>query len=110
MGTSAANGVVVNQAAITQSIYDLNDTVAELRMASTQVPVWGAGGQAGRAHSDRGQRIASGFDRVTGWLHRWATATDFTAGAIGKATVELVRVDHDTAREQQKLAVQLAGH
>ncbi len=109
MSTTVSNGIVVNQTAITQSVNDLHSNVGELRKAAANVNAWGSGGEAGRAYTDRGQRIATGFDRISGWLNRWTTATDYTAGAIGSATIELVGVDNANAQDQKKVAAQLPG-
>ncbi|MCA2210295.1 hypothetical protein [Nocardia rosealba] len=109
MGTTVSNGVVVNQAAVTQQVNELKSTVGELRKAAANVSPWGTGVDAGRAYADRGHRIAAGFDRISGWLNRWTTATDYTAGAIGTATIELVGVDNANAQDQKKLATQLSG-
>ncbi|WP_280297997.1 hypothetical protein [Nocardia neocaledoniensis] len=110
MSTTVSNGVVVNEAAITQSVNDLRGTVGELRKAAVNVNAWGSGSEAGRAYADRGQRIATGFDRISGWLNRWTTATDVTANAIGKTTIELVGVDNASAQDQKKLAAQVNAH
>lgn len=109
MSTTVSNGIVVKQSAITQSVNDLHGNVGELRKAAANVNAWGSGVEAGRAYADRGQRIATGFDRISGWLNRWTTATDYTAGAIGSATIELVGVDNSNAQDQKKVAAQLPG-
>ncbi|MBW0271452.1 hypothetical protein ATM97_11880 [Nocardia sp. MH4] len=109
MSTTVSNGIVVNQAAVRQSVDDLKTTVGELRKAATNINAWGSGVEAGRAYADRGQKIATGFDRISGWLNRWTTATDYTAGAIGTATIELVGVDNSNAQDQKKIAAQAAG-
>ncbi|MFC4377502.1 hypothetical protein ACFO5K_25810 [Nocardia halotolerans] len=107
MSTTVSNGIVVNQAAIDQSVNELEDTVRELRNAAANVDAWGGGVEAGRAYVDRGQRIATGFERVSGWLNRWTTATEYTAGSIGAATIELAGIDNCAAHDQNKLAAQL---
>ncbi|MFD3705099.1 hypothetical protein ACFWUP_18335 [Nocardia sp. NPDC058658] len=109
MSTTVSNGIVVKPEVITQSVSDLHGNVGELRKAATNVNAWGSGVEAGRAYTDRGQRIAAGFDRISGWLNRWTTATDYTAGAIGAVTIELVGVDNSNAQDQKKVAAQLPG-
>jgi hypothetical protein len=109
MGTTVSNGIVVNQAAITQSVNELKGTVGELRKAAANVNAWGSGVEAGRSYADRGQKIATGFDRISGWLNRWTTATDHTAEAIGTVTIELVGIDNSNAQDQKKIAAQLPG-
>ncbi|MFG1768154.1 hypothetical protein ACGFIX_01150 [Nocardia salmonicida] len=116
MGTTVANGVVLDKGAVTTAAKQLSDTAVELRTAAKLVPSpsWGSGMngadyEAGRAHLDMGKRIAAEIDRVTVWLRIWTTAVEDTAGAIGQSAVELVSVDDKNARATKQVAAQVPG-
>ncbi|MGY0503324.1 hypothetical protein ACWZHB_32965 [Nocardia sp. FBN12] len=105
MGTTVSGGIVVNQAAMTQSVNSLKTTVSEVRGTAKVVDAnsWGDGMngadyEAGRAYLDQGKRIAEGLDRTVTWLKVWTTAVEATAEAVGKATVEFTAVDAQNAR------------
>ncbi|MEV0333005.1 hypothetical protein [Nocardia sp. NPDC050717] len=108
MGTQVSGGVVVNQAAMTTSVNSLKTTVSEVRTAAKNVASngWagGNGSEAGRSYAAQGVRISQGIDRVVTWLKVWTTATEATADAIGKATVEFTDVDKNTARALDQTA------
>ncbi|MFD6388834.1 hypothetical protein [Nocardia sp. NPDC060259] len=99
MGEKVSGGLVVNQAAMTQTVNSLKDTVATLRTSAKQVATleWGAA-DAGRAYTGSGQKIDGALDRVVGWAKVWTTASEGLADAIGKAAVEYTDVDTKTAR------------
>lgn len=116
MGTTVANGVVLDKDAVTAAAKQLSDTAVELRNAAKHVPSpsWGNGMnggeyEAGRGHLAMGQRIAAGIDRVTLWLKIWTTAVEDTAGAIGQSAVELVTVDDKNARATKQATAQIPG-
>lgn len=110
MAQTVSGGVVVDQAGLSTAANDLSRSAATVRnrIGAVSGSLFGverngADAESGREYTEHGKRVHEGLERVVNWLNIWTTATEDTASAIGKVTIELASVDENNARKTNKV-------
>ncbi|MCP2277106.1 hypothetical protein SAMN04244553_4968 [Nocardia amikacinitolerans] len=111
MGQTISGSVVVDQAGLATAANDLSRSATTIRnyIGNVTDNMFGTGrngaeSEAGRKYVEQGKRVHEAMERVSNWLAIWTTATEDTASAIGKVSIELANVDENNARKTNKAA------
>ncbi|WP_227998597.1 hypothetical protein [Nocardia australiensis] len=109
MAQSVSGSIVVDPAALAEAANDLRRSAATVRNYIGDVTnnTFGAGrngaeSEAGRHYVEQGKKVGEAMERIGNWLNIWTTATEDTADAMGKASIELANVDENNARKTNK--------